>query len=140
MSKITRNDLLITLKACIKMAQQDAKMDKHEEELLSQIMKLGKIGQGEVADFGITVQENIEELSVQLSCLKAKKFFLLAVATVALADTELAKKEIDFLKVLTEKLEIGKVKIDAITYVECRGMIFKLISDVKGNADLDLDF
>ena len=137
MSSITQNDLLIILKAGIKMAQQDSKIDGSEKELLSKIMELGQIDHTSFSDFDTPVVEDIESLSESLSSKKAKKLFLLTLATVALADDNLSGSELDYLKQLTEKLKIGRVKIDSISKDKCKEMVYKLIQEIQEEDDFD---
>ncbi|MDH5560351.1 MAG: TerB family tellurite resistance protein [Deltaproteobacteria bacterium] len=137
---MNKQDILIILKASVKMAQQDAKLVESEKNLLHKIMELGKIDPMDISDFNEPIKEDIAELSKHLSSDKAKKLFLLTVATVALADETIEKQEMDFLTRLTKSLGVGRVKIEALTYDQCKSMVFKMISDIEKNDEVDHSF
>ncbi len=73
-------------------------------------------------------KEDIDQLSEKLSSKKAKKAFLLTLATMALADQVIDPSEKKMLDQLTKNLDVGKVKLNNLTFQECEDMVMKLIS------------
>lgn len=124
---------MIILKAVYQMANIDSTFDEEEKVFFRKIMKKMDVQKAELKEFMDQRKENILTLGEQLSSLKAKKTFLLTLASMALVDNYLEEKESNLLKQLTDKLGVGKVNIEKIDLQEAEKFVLKIFSE---NSDL----
>ncbi len=130
MNKITRLDLLIILKAAFQMAQQDSKIVTQEKEFLEEMMSIGNIEIEEIRQFRNFGINDISILANHLSSDRAKKVFLLTLASIAMIDELMDISEAEMLNNLTEKLNVGRVKLNKVSSKYCKEMIFQILADV----------
>lgn len=128
MSTISNNDILIIIKGAIKMAQKDKVMDEEERLFLEDLLMVTQIEGMEQLDIDDPIEENILELSEQLSTAKARKAFLLTLGAVALADEVLDEKELKFLDEMTENLKVGRVKIRELNFNKAKNLVLKMLA------------
>jgi hypothetical protein len=128
MNEVTHSDLLLVFKAAAQMARVDSIVVDQETLFLKKLAQFAKISPEEGIKVGSSADEDVEELAYQLSSPKAKKLFLLAVATMAKADQHLSEEELNMLEELTLKLKIGRVKIKEMSYEACEEMVLKLLA------------
>ena len=133
MVDITDGDMLIILKAAIKMSHIDASIAQQEKAFLKKLLKINNLGLSNLEELRDSVRENTVELSKQLSSNKAKKAFLLTLATMALADEELEEREKRMLEQLSHELDVGQVKLSDLTFKSSESMVLKLLSQVGNN-------
>jgi hypothetical protein len=129
MSQITQKDIIILLKAVIQMANIDGSFDPREKAFFEKLVYKGKINSTIVEETILPNQDNIDDLSQELSSLRAKKAFLLTLATMALADFKIDPREKKMLNDLTKSLNVGQIKLSDLTFEECEEMALKIISD-----------
>ena len=137
MADITDGDLLIILKAAVKMSHIDATIAQPEKEFLKKLLKINNLGTSNLMELRDSVDEDMIGLSKQLSSKKAKKAFLLTLATMALADEELEDREIQLLEKLSRQLDVGKVKLSDLSFKSSESTVLKLLSqsgDASENA------
>ncbi len=130
MGLISTADVQIIVKGAIHMAQQDKKVVSAEKGLIQKIMKAGKIDPKDFSDLDAPMEEDISDLSKQLSNDQAKKVFLLTMFAIAYADKDFDKSEQDLLDNLSIKLGVGKVKMDEHTMAACENEVMKLLAAV----------
>ena len=136
MAEITRSDLYLIFKAAAQMSSIDADVAEQEKTFLKKLAHTGNLSNDEIKKLRSSKQEDVETLSDGLSSQTAKKVFLLALATMAKADHELSKEELEMLSTMTNKLNIGRVKTREMSYELCENMVLKLLSQSVGsNAD-----
>ncbi len=128
MSSISASDLRIIIKGAIHMAQQDNKVVSAEEGLIRNIIKAGNIDSDEFSDLNAPLEDDISELSQQLSDDRAKKVFLLTLFSVAYSDKDFDESEQELLDALSLKLGVGKIKMDGHTMEACEKEVIKLIA------------
>jgi uncharacterized tellurite resistance protein B-like protein len=128
MSSISASDLRIIVKGAIHMAQQDNKVVSAEEGLIRNIIKAGNIEADEFSDLNAPLEDDISELSQQLSDDRAKKVFLLTLFSVAYSDKDFDESEQELLDALSQKLGVGKIKMDGHTMEACEKEVIKLIT------------
>lgn len=131
MKNISSSDAVIIIKAAIRMSGADSKLDEKEQKLLDKMFALTNLEKSKVDEIYSEEGEDINKLSEQLSSPKAKKAFLLTLAAMALADHKITKEECNLLEELTLKLNIGRVRINELSYDDCETMILKLLSDAS---------
>ncbi|MCP4751505.1 MAG: TerB family tellurite resistance protein [Proteobacteria bacterium] len=131
MEEITQSDMATILKAAVQMSNVDSSLSKQEKDFLKKLFRLSKTEPSKIRELKKASREDIDILSRQLSSQKAKKAFLLTLATMALADGDLAEDEKKMLEELTTKLEVGRVKLDGLTYENSEAMVLKLLSVVE---------
>jgi len=130
MAEITDTDMLIILKAALKMSNIDASIAQQEKAFLKKLLKINNLGVSKLNEIRDSIHEDITELSHQLSSKKSKKAFLLTLAAMALADDELEAKEKKLLEKLTRELDVGQVKLSELSFKTCESMVLKLLSQV----------
>jgi len=128
MSSMSASDLRIIVKGAIHMAQQDNKVVSAEEGLIRNIIKAGNIDADEFSDLNAPLEDDISELSQQLSDDRAKKVFLLTLFSVAYSDKDFDESEQELLDALSQKLGVGKIKMDGHTMEACEKEVIKLIT------------
>ncbi|NQU62659.1 MAG: TerB family tellurite resistance protein [SAR324 cluster bacterium] len=131
MQEVTRSDLFIIYKAAAQMSAIDSNVADQERLFLEKLAHAAGLSSSEIKKLQSAVNEDVGKLAAELSSIKAKKTFLLAVATMAKADQRLGREELELLKRLTLKLEIGRVKIDEMSYEACENMVFKLLNQTN---------
>lgn len=130
MGSISAPDLHIIVKGAIHMAQQDKKIVSAEEGLIQKIIEAGKLDPQVYSDVNAPLNEDIADLSRQLSSDRAKKVFLLTLFAVAYADKEFDKSEQELLDNLSQKLGVGQIKMNEHTMEACEDEVMKLLSAV----------
>lgn len=125
---MSASDLRIIVKGAIHMAQQDNKVVSAEEGLIRNIIKAGNIDADEFSDLNAPLEDDISELSQQLSDDRAKKVFLLTLFSVAYSDKDFDESEQELLDALSQKLGVGKIKMDGHTMEACEKEVIKLIT------------
>jgi len=128
-TSIKRSDLYIIFKAAAQMCSADADIAAQEKQFLRKLAHAGNLSGEEIKKLKAEQKESTAELADQLSSATAKKTFLLTLATVAKADLELSKEELQMLESMTARLNIGRVKIREMSYEACENMVLKLLSD-----------
>lgn len=129
MSEINSSDIMIILKGATQMAQEDSNLDPKEEALLLKIIELGDMDRSVFSDFTKSVREEIDIMALadMLSGIKAKKAFLLALATMALADGKIAEEETVMLQDLSRELGVGKFNLHVLDYNKGEKMLLNMI-------------
>lgn len=135
MENITHSDLLIIYQGAWKMARAGTESSPVEQTFLEELRLLGQIDTDEADHIHHASTDSLLEMVDGLSSTKARRVFLLAVAAMALADRKLEVKEIKLLQQLTEKLDVGKVKLEETTFQPCRAMVLKYLKQVKIESD-----
>jgi len=130
MGLISAADVRIIVKGAIHMAQQDKKIVPAEKELIQKIIKAGNIDAEEFSFIDAPLEEDISDLCGQLSGDQAKKVFLLTLFAIAYADKEFDESEEELLDNLSQKLGVGKVKMNEHTMMACENEVMKLLSTV----------
>lgn len=128
MKEVTRSDLFLIFKAAAQMSSVDSDVAEQEKLFLKKLAQTAALSPAEIKKLRSSVNEDVEKLAAGLSSQKAKKVFLLAMATMAKADQHLSKEELTMLKKLTLKLKIGRVKIETMSYEACENMVLKLLT------------
>ncbi|MDH5560199.1 MAG: TerB family tellurite resistance protein [Deltaproteobacteria bacterium] len=129
MTEINQNDIMIIVKGATQMAQEDTTLHPKEEALLRKIIEVGGLKPEVFNDFSTSVKKEIDIFALveMLSGEKAKKAFLLGMATMALADGTVDDHEKEFLDELGKELHVGGFKISALTYEKGESMLMHLI-------------
>lgn len=129
MEKISKPDLKIIIKGAIKMAQQDSQVVDKEEGLIKKLIDIADLDPEEFQDLQVPLKEDIEALCNQLTNDRAKKIFLLTMVAVANVDEDFDASEKEFLDALSEKLQVGKVKLDEQTMKACEQEVLKIMAE-----------
>ena len=129
MEKISKPDLKVIIKGAIKMAQQDSQVVDKEEGLIKKLIDIADLDPEEFKDLQAPLEGDIETLCNQLSDDRAKKVFLLTMVAVANVDEDFDASEKDFLDSLSEKLQVGKVKLDEQTMRACEKEVLKIMAE-----------
>ncbi|MBT3226771.1 MAG: TerB family tellurite resistance protein [Deltaproteobacteria bacterium] len=137
MKEVTRSDMFLIFKAAAQMSSIDSDVAEQETLFLNKLAQTARLSSGESKKLQSTANEDVEILADKLSSPKAKKVFLLAVATMAKADQHLSDEEINMLEKLTLRLKIGRVKIKEMSYKACEDMVLKLLAQTVGNSGPD---
>ncbi len=128
MGSISISDLHIIIKGAIHMAQQDDKVVSAEEGLIRNIIEASHVDPDDFSDLNAPLEDDISSLCQQLSDDRAKKVFLLTLFSVAYADKEFDQSEQELLDDLSEKLGVGKIKMDEHTMEACENEVMKLLA------------
>lgn len=131
MEHLTKHDCMIILKAIYQMANVDSTFDKKEKSFFKKIMEKMDVQQDELKQFMNQKKESILILGEQLSSKKAKRTFLLTLASMALVDDHFEEKEEELLKSLSDKLDVGNVKIDNMDFKEAESFVLNMFSKHK---------
>ena len=127
MTQLEKSEALILLKGAIQMAQQNNQVGEREMDLLESIMTTADIEPLEIGEFTDPITDDIDELADQLTSNVAKRTFLLALATVALADGNITEKEISLFKHLSDKLNVGTINLRTLTYEKAEATTLKFL-------------
>ncbi len=127
MAQIEKAEALILLKGAIKMAQQDNQVVETEVNLLESIRVAAGIEPFAVDEYTEPIAEDITALASQLTSEKAKKAFLLALATVALVDGQLAEEELALFHHLAKRLQVGTINLHRLTYEKAEATMLRLL-------------
>ena len=111
------------------MAQQDSQVVVQEEGLIKKLIDIADLDLEEFQDLQAPLEEDIEALCDQLSDDRAKKIFLLTMVAVANVDEDFDASEKDFLDALSEKLQVGRVKLDEQTIQACEKEVLKIMAE-----------
>lgn len=120
------------------MCRIDTDVADQEKKFLKKLAHAGNLSGDEIKDLKSGKKEDPVKLADRLSSSKAKKVFLLTLATVAKADLELSREELSMLDDMTTRLKIGRVKLREMSYKACENMVLKLLSQ-SFSADLGLN-
>jgi len=132
-TEINRSDLFIIFKAAAQMCSVDSIVDEQEKQFLKKLAHTANLSSAEIKKIRSTPKEDVEDLAEKLSSQTAKKVFLLALATMAKADEELSREELEMLDAMTLKLNIGRVKTKKMSYKACESMVLKLLIQTNTN-------
>jgi len=111
------------------MAQQDSQVVDKEEGLIKKLIDIADLDPEEFQDLQVPLKEDIEALCNQLTNDRAKKIFLLTMVAVANVDEDFDASEKEFLDALSEKLQVGKVKLDEQTMKACEQEVLKIMAE-----------
>ncbi len=115
------------------MCSVDSNVDEQEKLFLKKLAHTANLSSEEIREIRSSPKENVDILADKLSSQTAKKVFLLTLATMAKADEELSREELEMLDAMTLKLNIGRVKTKKMSYKACENMVLKLL--IQTNTD-----
>lgn len=133
--EITHKDFLIIYRGSMLMAHVDNMLAPREKDFLSELADLGHINNKEIDALNAAKSDDIYRLIKYLSSKRSRKVFLLAIATMALADNVLDNEEVRFLEKLSKQLNVGSIKLKGLTYKKSERMVLKLLNSVTKNSD-----
>ncbi len=113
------------------MAHIDNVLAPREKDFLLELADLGHINNKEIDELNKAKKDDIFKMVDSLSSKRARKIFILAIATMALADNVLAKEEIHFLDNISKQLNVGTIRIDNLTYDKSQQMVLKMLNSVS---------
>ncbi|MCP4297987.1 MAG: TerB family tellurite resistance protein [Proteobacteria bacterium] len=128
---ITHRDFITIYYGSMLMAHIDSALAPREKDFLLELADLGHINNKEIDQLNKANKDDIFKMIDSLSSERARKVFILAIATMALADNVLAKEEIQFLEILSKQLNVGTVRIDNLTYDKSQQMVLKMLNSVS---------
>lgn len=131
MAELTKHDFMIILKAIFQMANVDSTFDEKEKAFFKKIMDKMDVGKSELKQFMNERKENILTLGEQLSSKKAKRTFLLTLASMALVDDHFEEKEKELLESLSHKLGVGAVKIDQLDFEAAEKHVLEAFAGIQ---------
>lgn len=129
MSTISRKDFILILVAAFQMASKDSNLDPHEKEVITNMVKVGHVTREELQYIRQHAKKDVKLYLNELSNELAEKTFLLTIATIAMADSEIDREEQIMVDELSDRLDLKRIELNTDYYQKYEMKVLQILKD-----------
>ena len=131
---MNQEELVVVFQAAIAMARQDGDLKDNETKLIKELLKAGGLSPEQVGGFEGKIDPHPEKKVGALASVKAKRTYLLVLATVAMADGSLDDVEVEYFNQMAQRLGVGTINLKALTLDKAVATAKRIVGEAV-NAD-----
>ena len=132
---MNKDELVVVFKAAIAMARQDGDLKDNETKLINSLLEAGGLSAAEVGGFDGKMDPHPEKKVGALESVKAKRTYLLVLATVAMADGSLDDVEVEYFNQMANRLGVGTIDLKALTLDKAVATAKRIVGEASPTAD-----